>query len=381
MLKDGVLNQLRRAYGSLALKLVELLALPSKRLYVRVNTIKATREAVIGLLGKEGIIAHPDEYVPDAVYFEIEGPFALECPSSKTITVDVKTAASLLLGANLYRPGVLKAKPFKEGELLLAVTGKGVPVACIKAVHSYSEILYKQRGLVGINVCSPYKAPRIADTEAYIKGLIYPQSAPSIITTHVLKPRAGELVIDMNASPGGKTSHIVQLTRGRSRIIAIDRNEKKVEELRTTLTKLGLFVNVIVVPADSRYVHVDFNVHNADRVLIDPPCSNLGVRPLLDYTRTLKDVTSLSSYQKQFLKAASGILKPGGVLVYSTCTLTVDENEENVVYAVEELGLTPMEPEEPPPYAEKVSYKGIVAYRFSPFTEDMPGYFIAVLTK
>lgn len=381
VLRGNMLDQLRKVYGSLVHRLVELLALPPRRLYVRVNTVKATREEVITLLDREGVVAYPDEYVSDAVYFKVEGPFTLECPSSKTITVNLKTAVSLLLGANLYRPGVLKAEPFKEGELLLAVTKNKTPVACIKAVHSYSEMLLRQRGLVGLNICSPYKAPRIADTKVYINGLIYPQSAPSIITTHVLKPRAGELIVDMNASPGGKTSHVVQLTRGRSRIIAVDRSEKKVEELRATLTKLGLLANVIMVPTDSRYIYADFNVRDADRVLVDPPCSNLGVRPLLDYSRTLKDVISLSSYQRQFLKAASRILKPGGVLVYSTCTLTMAENEENIVYAVEELGFASMEPEELPPYTEKVSYKGIVAYRFSPFTEDMPGYFIAVLTK
>ncbi|MEM4440205.1 MAG: hypothetical protein QXS14_01900 [Desulfurococcaceae archaeon] len=138
---------------------------------------------------------------------------------------------------------------------------------------------------------------------------------------------------------------------------------------------------MLAVPADSRFAHIDFALASkADRVLIDPPCSNLGVRPLLDYDRSLNDVLSLSNYQRHFLKAARSMLKKGGILVYSTCTLTLDENEENVVYAVEELGFSPYEPPEQIPYAEKVSYRGIVGYRFSPLKNDMPGYFIAVLT-
>ena len=378
----GILKELKRVYGGLAEKLISLLRVPPQRLYARVNTVKSTREEVLRLLEKEGTVAYPDEHVPDAIYFEVEGPHRLECPTSKKIVVDTKTAVSLLLGANLYRPGVLKAPAFEEGELLLAVTRSGVPVACIKATLSYSDMLKRHVGLVGVNIQSPYKAPRIAETSAYARGLIYPQSLPSIITTHVLGPRAGELVIDMNASPGGKTGHIVQFTRGSARVLAYDRNEKKIHELRRNLAKLGLLVNVVAIPADSRYIHLDFDLHNkADRVLIDPPCTNLGVRPLLDYARTFREVRALSNYQRQFLKAAARVLRPGGRLVYSTCTLTMSENEENVVYAVEELGLTSVELDDNPPYSEKVSFRGIVAYRYTPFSHDMPGYFIAVLTK
>jgi 16S rRNA (cytosine967-C5)-methyltransferase len=126
---------------------------------------------------------------------------------------------------------------------------------------------------------------------------------------------------------------------------------------------------------------VDFNLRGkASRVLIDPPCSNLGVRPLVE-SKKWRDVVNLSEYQKQFLKTARELLKPGGVLVYSTCTLTLRENEENIAYAVEELGFNSVEPAITVPYAEKISYRGVVAYRYSPLLHDMPGYFIALLQK
>jgi 16S rRNA (cytosine967-C5)-methyltransferase len=167
-----------------------------------------------------------------------------------------------------------------------------------------------------------------------------------------------------------------------ARLISIDRSERKAGLIRELLRRLQLDYNVIVVPGDSRYIHLDLNLEGrVDRVLIDPPCSNLGVRPILDYERSLKEVLNLAEYQKQFLKSAYFILKPGGVLVYSTCTLTMRENEENVRYAIEELGYSPVELPNPLPYSEVVKYKGVVGYRFSPFTEDMPGYFIAILTK
>lgn len=378
----GILSELKRIYGSFTETLFKLLKQPPRKLYARVNTIRAKRSGVIETLLSEGIEAYPDEYIEDAVYFNVEGPFELECKEDKRIIVNTSTAISLMLGANLYRPGVVKSNAFRRGEQLLAVSPTGIPVACIETIASSKEIMHQYKGLVGINVNSLYRAPRIAETKCYLEGLIYPQSAPSIIAVHVLKPRKGELIVDMNASPGGKTSHIIQLTRGNSRIIAIDRNENKIISLMKTLNSLKLEVGVLPVPVDSRYIHVDLNLENkANKVLIDPPCSNLGVRPLLDYSRTMRDVISLSNYQKQFLKAASIVLKPNGILVYSTCTLTRSENEDNIVYAVEELGLHSVELDEQPPYSEKISYKGIVGYRFSPLYRDMPGYFIAVLTK
>jgi tRNA and rRNA cytosine-C5-methylases len=344
--------------------------------------LKAARNKVISLLRKEGVEVYPDESVHDAVYIEVKGPYTLECDTTKKIVVDDKTAVSLLMGANLYRPGILKLSSFGKGEKILAIASNGVPLACIETVVSYHQALNIEKGLVGVNVCSPYRAPSIAETSAYKNGLLYPQSLPSIITTHVLNPKPGEIVIDMNAAPGGKTSHIVQLSFGKARVIAFDRSENKVKAIKATLDWLDLNTNVIAIPMDSRYIHVDLRLQNkADKVLVDPPCSNLGVRPVMKFNRTKKDVVDLSNYQKQFLKAAYHVLKPGGILVYSTCTISMLENEENILYAVNDLGYNVVELSENPPYAEKVSYKGIVGYRYSPLSHDMPGYFIAILSK
>ncbi|MEM4481134.1 MAG: RsmB/NOP family class I SAM-dependent RNA methyltransferase [Desulfurococcaceae archaeon] len=374
--------ELMKIYGSSTSSLVRRLETPPKRLYARVNTLRATREEVLESLLREGVEAHPDDSISDAVYFEVQGPFKFECNASKAIVVDKKTAVSLMLGANLYRPGVIKITSFERGELLLAVSENYIPVACLEAALTHKEAMSLRKGLIGINRGSPYRAPRIAETKAYISGLIYSQSAPSILTSYALDPRKDELVVDMNAAPGGKTGHVVQLTSGRARVVAVDRNERKIEALTTTLLHLGLYLNVLPLSMDSRYIHLDLNLHEkADKVLIDPPCSNLGVRPLLGAKRTLSSVTSLAKYQRQFLKAAWHVLKPGGRLVYSTCTLTLSENEENIAYAVEYLGFSVAELESPPPYSDKVSYRGVTAYRFSPLLADMPGYFIAVLTK
>ncbi|MCC6034545.1 MAG: RNA methyltransferase [Desulfurococcaceae archaeon] len=380
-LDERIIRDLSRVYGSLTERIIKRLYTPPRRLYVRVNTLRATRNEILELFKREGIVAYPDEYVEDAVYFEVKGPFNVECPASGRIIVDSRTAVSLMLGADLYRPGVLQSDYFRKGDLLLAITREGALAACVKTAVSYSDMLNMTRGLVGINVSSPYKAPKITETYVYARGLIYSQSLPSIITSHILNPRAGELIVDMNAAPGGKTSHIVQLSRGRARVLAIDRSISKILELRSTLSRLQLDVNVMAIPWDSRYLHLDLNLHGkVSKVLIDPPCSNLGVRPLVE-SKKWSVVVNLSEYQKQFLKAAKELLKPGGLLVYSTCTITFKENEENIVYAIEELGFSSSELEVNVPYAERVCYKDMVAYRYSPLLNDMPGYFIAILVK
>lgn len=371
-----------KPYGSLADALVEGLRRPPRRMYLRVNTLRITPVRLVELLRSRGVQAYMDEHVEEAVYVEVEGPFPLECNAENRVVVDEKTAVSLMLGANLYRPGVVKSSSFRKGDRLLAVTRHGAPVACLEAAVSSRSLHRAEKGLVAYNTSSPFRAPRLSELDVYSQGLFYPQGYPSIVTSRILGPEPGELVVDMNASPGGKTSHIVQLTRGRALVVAFDRSPGKVEKLKETLTNLGLNLNVIAVPYDSRYAHLDFKLAGkADRVLVDPPCSNLGVRPRLVDDRGVRDVASLSSYQRQFLKAAARVVKPGGYIVYSTCTLTLEENEENIVYAVEELGLESVELESSPPFSEKTSYRGVVGYRYTPLSGDMPGHFIALLRK
>ncbi|MFZ8791822.1 MAG: PUA domain-containing protein [Thermosphaera aggregans] len=378
----GMLNELRRVYGSLTQRLVESLATPPRRLYIRVNTLRATVEEVLEEMGKEGVRARKDEEVDEAVYVELEGPFKLPGDIDKAFIVDEKTAASVMMGSNLYRPGVLKADSVRRGELVKVVSKHGFYVGVVEATMSSSELFRVSKGLIGVNIVSVYRAPKINELSVYRKGLIYPQGLPAMVTTLFLNPREGDLVADLNASPGGKTGHVVQYTKGKSRVIAFDRNTPKIEVLKTNLERLGLNINVLAIPYDSRYAHLDFNLNErVDRVLIDPPCSNLGVRPKLTFDKTLMDILNNANYQKQFLKTAYRILKKGGVAVYSTCTLTLRENEEVVSYAVKELGFESIEADSRFSRLDKVYFEDIVGYRFHPLNGDMPGYFIALLKK
>jgi len=132
--------------------------------------------------------------------------------------------------------------------------------------------------------------------------------------------------------------------------------------------------------ADSRYLDRDRPTLNADRVLVDPPCTALGVRPKLYEEASGAEVFSSAAFQKQFLRVAARIVKPGGVVVYSTCTLTLQENEGMVRFAVEELGLEL----EDPPFRVSGAGRGIgfkECIRFDPDVCEAPGYFIARLRR
>jgi len=310
----------------------------------------------------------------------VDGPFNIPV-TSKYIVVDKKSAESILFGAHLYAPGVIGFDEFREGEEVTVLAPNGEPVAVVRTVVSSEKLIFMKSGLVGINILSRFRAPPIRELPGFVEGLFYPQSLPSIMTTHVLDPKPYELVVDLNAAPGGKTSHVVQLTRGTARVIALDRSAGKIEELVGTLSRLKLYRNVVALPMDSRYVDLDLYLQGrVDRALVDPPCTGLGVRPKIYFDKTFDDVISASNYQIQFLRAAARILRCGGYVVYSTCTLTLEENEYVSLKAMRELNLEPIDLGTLP-YSERVEMFDLVAYRFSPLTYDMPGYYIVLFKK
>ena len=132
-------------------------------------------------------------------------------------------------------------------------------------------------------------------------------------------------------------SYSSQLTRNRARIVGFDRSLKKLEKTRRHLERLGC-KNYQLVEHDSRYVDTDYSLE-PDKVLVDPPCTGLGVTPKLSLETNAKDVDALANYQKQFLKTASKIVKPGGTIVYSVCTITREECEDVARFGTEELDL------------------------------------------
>ncbi len=224
--------------------------------------------------------------------------------------------------------------------------------------------------------------PKVREVREYELGLFYDQSLPAQWVGHVLDPRPGEVIVDMNAAPGGKTSHIIQLSNGKAIVHAFDRSEGKVRELIETLSRLGMDGLYRVEVRDTRYLNIDRPdlVNSVDKVLIDPPCTDMGVRPRLFDVKTMETVKSTAEYQRQFIKVAWRLLRPGGILIYSTCTIPPLENEDNMAYA-ESLGFEIVDISIPNASGGLTDRYRKSVVRFYPHVHDTPGFFIAKLRK
>ena len=159
------------------------------------------------------------------------------------------------------------------------------------------------------------------------EGLCQAQDESSMLASHVVAPQAGEFVIDACAAPGGKSTHLAALMQNRGRVLACDVHEHKIALIEDNCRRLG---TDIVEPRlqDSATLHEQFS-SLADRVLVDAPCSGLGVLRRRPDARWRKEdsLRDLPGLQRAILSSAAQCVKPGGVLVYSTCTLEESENE------------------------------------------------------
>ncbi len=162
-------------------------------------------------------------------------------------------------------------------------------------------------------------------------GLFTVQDESSMLVAPVLRPQPGWTVLDVAAAPGGKATHLAELMGDRGQVVAVDVHPHKVDLIEAGARRLGL-QSVETVCADGRRIGTLF-AGRADAVLCDLPCSGLGTlarRPDARWRKTAADIDTLARLQTEMLAAAATAVKPGGVLVYSTCTVARTENEEVV---------------------------------------------------
>ncbi|MBS7654934.1 methyltransferase domain-containing protein [Candidatus Bathyarchaeota archaeon] len=334
---SDVIKSLERVYQNDLEKVLQALKMPGKRYYFRVNTLKADLNEVFRSLRNKGFQVEMDENISEAFYVTVEGPFNIPF-FNKRLVVDKFTAEAVLQGAHVYAPGIINCKGIKIGDEVTIVDEFGQEVGSGVARMNETQILQFRKGLAIQLLYPKYKIPSFRETEEYKKGLIYPQSFPAILTSRILEPKPGEKILDVCCAPGGKLSHIVQLMKNKGLVIGVDRNKKKIETTMKNLNCLNCKIATLIIH-DSRYIDVDFPSLKVDKCLVDPPCSALGVTPkVFDFT-SIKEILNLSNYQKQFIKSASKILKPNGILVYSICTMTIEECEEIAKFAEEECSL------------------------------------------
>jgi 16S rRNA (cytosine967-C5)-methyltransferase len=166
-------------------------------------------------------------------------------------------------------------------------------------------------------------------SQAWQDGLVYAQSRAAMLVARALDPQPGERVLDLCAAPGGKSTHLAALMRGEGEVVAVERNPARARELQEVARRLGAtIVHARIADATKPVEDPPF-----DRVLVDPPCSGLGTlqaHPDLRWRMTTEQVAAMSSAQADILDAGAAVVRPGGVLVYSTCTINAAENESQV---------------------------------------------------
>lgn len=367
-------TRLRQIYGPrLSRVLSAMIAIPSKY-YFRVNTLKAEREKIIGSMIATGLRAEAHMQLEDAGFLHPR-PGKIDT-DGLIVEANRFAAEAVQLGAHLYAPGVKRCHGLRPGMKVTVVDGHGTPVGSGISHQSETSILTYKQGVAVEIKNSRTGLPSILETPWYPNGQIHLQSLPAILTSHILDPKPGETIVDLNCAPGGKTSHICQLTRNQARVIGFDRNPRKIEKTKELMQRMGC-ENYQLISHDSRYVHLDYNI-KADRVLVDPPCTALGIVPKLGIETTTHNVESSADYQKQFLTAASHITKNAGTIVYSVCTITREECEDVVGFAEKELALT-LE-EQPLVLGENGFDQNHLTQRFNPDIHET-GYFIARFIK
>lgn len=171
-------------------------------------------------------------------------------------------------------------------------------------------------------------------------GYFYVQDPASMIPPLVLDPKPGDRVLDMCAAPGSKSTQIAQYLKGEGLLVCNDNAADRLRSLEINIRRMGI-VNVLVLNNQANHLDkLERDGVSFDKVLVDAPCSGSGTirksyKTLLKYNQRFIDRTA--ALQNKIIKAGFQVLKPGGTLVYSTCTLEPQENEETISYLINEF--------------------------------------------
>jgi len=175
----------------------------------------------------------------------------------------------------------------------------------------------------------------IGATPEYLQGYYYVQEAASQLPVQVLNPDKKDVILDMAAAPGGKTTQIAQYMENKGVLVALDKEDFRLKSLKNNLERCGV-ANCLVYKKDGQDVS-DLNIE-FDKVLLDAPCSgNLVVDKIWLDKKSIEGIRERAELQKKLLKAAVSVLKENGVLVYSTCSMEPEENEMVIDWALSNL--------------------------------------------
>ena len=214
-------------------------------------------------------------------------------------------------------------------------------------------------------------------SQLFKQGAIMPQSRASMLVSHALDPQSGDRVLDLCAAPGAKATHIAALIGNEGEVVAVERHGGRAKALDENCNRLGA-TSVTVREEDAGEVDGQF-----DRVLLDPPCSDLGTlqaRPDVRWKKDEGTVEQLAVEQARLLDAAADRVRPGGILVYSTCTISPDENERQIASFTERRGDFRVD-DLPDPFGRYAHPTADKVAQVLPHRHGTDGFFIARLVR
>ncbi|XP_050436209.1 tRNA (cytosine(72)-C(5))-methyltransferase NSUN6 [Adelges cooleyi] len=430
---DYFLNLLKNIYINRNISVEEAtrwISSPPTNTYFRVNTLVTTPSDVVSSINeqllklkrvkcdedKPLIKIHKD--LDDCIVISPLKQSLLDCnPKNEEIIVDIVTGQSVLRGSHVFAPGVMGMTPDIKIDSTISVYAD-LAKKCKRGYQKHYDNPLKmyvgngimkmdRKQLFGGDMNPKGIAVEVTDSISGIPGFTLPatdgllQNFPSIVASYALDLNGNDnlKVLDMCAAPGNKTSHIATLMKNQGCIDAVDKSKTKLKKIHKKCEEFGLenvrvhhFDSLILVDVNKRNSSTNkppFQSESFDRVLLDAPCSNLGQRPLLKIETNENLVKSFHVLQRKLFGNAVELLKPGGILVYSTCTITPEENEQNVAWALEkfaQLELVAINPVAGAPGLPNFGLSDMnceLVQRFGPdnVENDSIGFFIAKFRK
>lgn len=223
---------------------------------------------------------------------------------------------------------------------------------------------------------------RLGELEAFQNGWIQVQDESSMLVGELAPVNRESTVIDVCAAPGGKSLHLADKMEGQGMIHACDITEEKISRIRQNLIRTGIH-NVKLKKSDALKLREEW-IETADVVVADLPCSGLGVigkKCDIKYKTKPEDIISLARQQQKMLSVAGRYVKPGGILIYSTCTIAWEENQDNVAWILNHLPFQAVSIEDRLPECLKgqTGQKGYI--QILPDVADCDGFFVSAFRK
>jgi 16S rRNA (cytosine967-C5)-methyltransferase len=276
-------------------------------------------------------------------------------------------------------------------ERLLQANNRHAPLVIrtntLRATRDELKASLSSEGITAVKTkYSPYGLEIVSGSgmqalSSYQNGWFMVQDQAAQLISMMLAPRPGETVLDACAAPGGKATHLAEMMHDRGTLIALDDDAGRIEKIRENIRRLGMTIIKTVQGDAVRYSDGTF-----DKILIDAPCSGLGVlrrHPDGRWTKSVRTISDRRTLQKQILKNCAELLKPGGAFVYATCTTEPEENEEIIADFMSTKGrdflIDDCRPYLPPRAAPLVGRDGF--FRTFPHELEMDGFFGARIVR